>query len=182
MQKIHFSLYSMLLSLKNFLKKHFYLRCESTELPTSCGINFQMACMAPWRGLETRGRTGRGFLEGIFHAAGEAEALPVLMAKKRRPKRVSGRQRNQGPCVKALQSLEGTLHLLGAEAGRKRKICLWCFPNRNQLGTDSQQEVLIEVGAAPVPLESPSLENVKLYTLHGSKTAPSCSQLTAPEF
>lgn len=113
--------------IKNLKKNHFYLRCESTELPTSCGNNFQMACTAPWRGLETRGRTRRGFLEGIFHAAGEAEAFPVLTAKKR-PKRVSGRQRNQGLCVKALQSLEGTLHLLGAEAGCKRKIfCLWCL-------------------------------------------------------
>ena len=93
----------------------------------STSNNFQMACTAPWRGLETRGRTRRGFLEGIFHAAGEAEAFPVLTAKKR-PKRVSGRQRNQGLCVKALQSLEGTLHLLGAEAGCKRKIfCLWCL-------------------------------------------------------
>lgn len=159
------------------------MRCESTELPTSCSNNFQMSCMAPWRGLEARGKTRSRFLEDIFHAAGEAEALPVLTAKKRRPKRVSGRQRNQGLCVKALQSLEGTLHLLGAEAGGKRKIfCLWCLPNRNQLGTDSLQEVLIQVGAAPESLESPNLEDVKLHRLHGSKTAPSRSQLTAPGF
>ena len=158
------------------------MRYESTELPTFCGNNFQMACTAPWRGLETRGRTRRGFLEDIFHAAGEAEAFPVLTAKKR-PKRLSGRQINQGLCVKALQSLEGTLHLLGAEAGCKRKIfCLLCLPNRNQLGTHSLQEELIEVGTAPESLESPNLEDVKLHTLHGSKTAPSRSQLTAPEY
>lgn len=174
MQKIHFSLKHVTF-IKNFKKNHFYLRCESTELPTSCSNNFQMSCMAPWKGLEARGRTRSRFLEDIFHAAGEAEAFPVLTAKKRRPKRVSGRQRNQGLCVKALQSLEGTLHLLGA--GGKRKICLWCLRNRNQLGTDS---LLIQVGAAPESLESPNLEDVKLHTLHCSKTAPSRSQLTAP--